>query len=327
MTQISFADAEHASKKKHTRREIFLQEMDVVIPWKAWVELIEPHYPVAGRGRRPYALESMLRVHLLQNFFNLSDPAMEDALYDTPCMRGFARLSLSEAIPDETTILNFRHLLEENDLAEDLFNQVNALLARKGLMLKRGSIVDATIIAAPSSTKNSTGERDPEMRQTKKGNQWHFGMKAHIAVDADSGLVHTVTTTPANEADVEQVVDLLHGKEEQVWADAGYRGAQTRVSKADLQWHIAARPSDMARMPEGRAKTRAQKQEHRKASVRAKVEHPFRVIKRQFGLVKVRFKGLTKNTAHVITLFALSNLWMARKKLMAVMGVVRAQAA
>jgi IS5 family transposase len=164
------------------------------------------------------------------------------------------------------------------------------------------------------------------MHQTKKGNQWHFGMKAHIAVDADSGLVHTVTTTAANEADVEQVADLLHGKEEQVWADSGYRGAQTRVSKTDLQWHIAARPSDMAKMPEGRAKTRAKKQEHRKASVRAKVEHPFRVIKCQFGLVKVRFKGLAKNTAHVITLFARSNLWMARKKLMAMMGVVRAQA-
>ena len=327
MDQISFADAEYAGKRKKTRREVFLEEMELVVPWQGLLKLIEPHYPTAGRGRRPYPLESMLRVHLMQNWFALSDPAMEEALYEIASLRSFAHLSLSEPIPDETTILNFRHLLEENDLAEDILKVVNALLARKGLLLKRGSIVDATIIAAPSSTKNSTGERDPEMRQTKKGNQWHFGMKAHIAVDADSGLVHTVTTTPANEADVEQVVDLLHGKEEQVWADAGYRGAQTRVSKADLQWHIAARPSDMARMPEGRAKTRAQKQEHRKASVRAKVEHPFRVIKRQFGLVKVRFKGLTKNTAHVITLFALSNLWMARKQLMAMMGVVRVQRA
>ena len=187
--------------------------------------------------------------------------------------------------------------------------------------------MDATIIAAPSSTKNSTGKRDPEMHQTQKGNQWHFGMKAHIAVDAESGLVHTVTTTAANESDVGQIADLLHGKEEQVWADSGYRGAAKRVARDDLQWHIAARPSDIAKLPDGRVKERVQKQEHRKASVRAKVEHPFRVIKRQFGLTKVRFKGLAKNTAHVVTLFALSNLWMARKKLMALMGEVRAKPA
>jgi transposase, IS5 family len=327
MSQISFADAEYAGKRKKTRREIFLQEMELVVPWKALVKLIEPHYPVAGRGRRPYPLESILRVHLMQNWFALSDPAMEEALYEIASLRSFARLNLTEPIPDETTILNFRHLLEENDLAEDILKLVNAHLARKGLLLKRGSIVDATIIAAPSSTKNNSGERDPEMHQTKKGNQWHFGMKAHIAVDAESGLVHTVTTTAANEADVEQVADLLHGKEEQVWADSGYRGAQKRVERDGLQWHIAARPSDIAKMPDGRAKTRVQKQEHRKASVRAKVEHPFRVIKRQFGLVKVRFKGLAKNTAHVITLFALSNLWMARRQLMKMMGEVRAKTA
>jgi IS5 family transposase len=235
-------------------------------------------------------------------------------------LRNFAGLDLREAIPDETTILNFRHLLEEYDLAEDILKQVNTHLTRKGLLLKRGSIVDATIIAAPSSTKNAEGERDPEMHQTKKGNQWHFGMKAHIGVDADSGLVHTITTTPANESDVEQVADLLHGKEEHVYADSGYRGAASRVDREDLQWHIAARPSDIAKMAEGRAKARVQKQEHRKASVRAKVEHPFRVIKRQFGLLKVRFRGLEKNTAHVITLFALSNLWMARRRLIAMTG-------
>ncbi len=327
MSQISFADAEYAGKRKKTRREIFLEEMELVVPWKALVKLIAPFYPVAGRGRRPSPLDTMLRVHLMQNWFTLSDPAMEEALYEIASLRSFARLSLNEPIPDETTILNFRHLLEANDLAEDILKQVNALLARKGLMLQRGSIVDATIIAAPSSTKNSTGERDPEMYQTKKGNQWHFGMKAHIAVDADSGLVHTVTTTAANEADVEQVADLLHGKEEQVWADSGYRGAPKRIKRDDLQWNIAARPSDIAKMPEGRAKTRVQKQEHSKASVRAKVEHPFRVIKRQFGLMKVRFKGLAKNTAHVTTLFALSNLWMARRQLIAMMGKVRAKPA
>ena len=323
---MSFADAEHAGKRKKTRREVFLQEMEQVVPWEALLAVIRPHYPVAGRGRHPYALEAMLRVHLMQNWFALSDPGVEEALSEIASMRAFAGLGL-EAIPDETTILNFRHLLEENDLAEDIFKQVNAHLAKKGLMLKRGSIVDATIIAAPSSTKNASGERDPEMHQTKKGNQWHFGMKAHIGVDADSGLVHTVSTTAANEADVEQVADLLHGREAAVWADSGYRGAQSRVGREALEWHIAARPSDIAKMPESKAKTRLQKQEHRKASVRAKVEHPFRVIKRQFGLAKVRFKGLAKNTAHVVTLFALSNLWMARKKLLAMMGQVRPQMA
>lgn len=325
MSQISFADAEQAGKRKKTRREVFLGEMELVVPWKAMLKVIEPHYPVAGRGRRPYAMESMLRVHLMQNWFALSDPAMEEALYEIASLRTFAKLDLN-ALPDETTILNFRHMLKQSDLAEDIFKQVNAHLARKGLLLKKGSIVDATIIAAPSSTKNSTGERDPEMHQTKKGNQWHFGMKAHIAVDAQSGLVHTVTTTAANEADVEQVADLLHGKERDVWADSGYRGAQTRVNKP-VNWHIAARPSDIAKLPEGRRQDKARKQEHRKASVRAKVEHPFRVIKRQFGLTKVRFKGLAKNTAHVVTLFALSNLWMARKQLIALMGQVRPKAA
>jgi IS5 family transposase len=323
MDQMSFADAEYAGKRKKTRREVFLEEMEQVVPWKALLKVIEPHYPVAGRGRRPYALEAMLRVHLMQNWFALSDPAMEEALYEIASLRNFAGLKLSEPIPDETTILNFRHMLEESDLAEDIFKQVNALLARKGLLLKRGSIVDATIIAAPSSTKNEQGERDPEMHQTKKGNQWYFGMKAHIGVDADSGLVHTVTTTAANEADVEQVADLLHGKEQQVWADSGYRGAQDRVAR-EVTWHIAARPSDIAKLPEGTAKARLQRQEHRKASMRAKVEHPFRVIKRQFGLMKVRFKGLQKNTQHLLTLFALSNLWMARRQLM---GVVRPQTA
>ena len=327
MSQISFAEAEYAGKRKKTRRESFLEEMELVVPWKPLLKVIEPHYPTAGRGRRPYPLESILRVHRRQNWFTYSDPAMEEALYEIASLRAFAHLSLTEPIPDETIILNFLHLLEENDLAEDILKLVNSHLARKGLLLKRGSIVDATIIAAPSSTKNAEGQRDPEMHQTKKGNQWYFGMKAHIAVDADSGLVHTVTTTAANEADVEQVADLLHGKEEHVYADSGYRGAQSRMSRDDLQWHIAARPSDIAKMPEGRAKAKVQKQEHRKASVRAKVEHPFRVIKRQFGLVKVRFRGLQKNTAHVITLFALSNFWMARHRLIAMLGAVRPKAA
>jgi IS5 family transposase len=262
----------------------------------------------------------MLRVHLMQNWFGLSDPAMEEALYEITPMRTFAGLTLTKAIPDETTILNFRHLLEANELAPEILRRVNAYLSRKGLMLKRGSIVDATIIAAPSSTKNAEGERDPEMHQTKKGNQWHFGMKAHIGVDADSGLVHTVTTTPANEADVEVVDELLHGKEAVVHADSGYTGADKRVRRKNLEWQIAAKRGRIKAMADGREKRRLEKIEKAKASVRAKVEHPFRVIKRQFGLMKVRFRGLAKNTAHVITLFALSNLWMARRRLLAMMG-------
>jgi IS5 family transposase len=320
MSQISFGDAEYAGKRKKTRREIFLEEMEQVVPWKSLLNLIEPCYPIAGRGRHPYPLETMLRVHLMQNWFGLSDPAMEEALYEITPMRGFGRLSLTQPIPDETTILNFRHLLEANELAPEILSRVNAYLSRKGLMLKRGSIMDATIIAAPSSTKNAEGERDPEMHQTKKGNQWHFGMKAHIGVDADSGLVHTVTTTPANEADVEVVDELLHGKEEVVHADSGYTGADKRVERKNLTWQIAAKRGRIKAMADGRAKRTLEKIERAKASVRAKVEHPFRVIKRQFGLSKVRFRGLAKNTAHVITLFALSNLWMARRRLLAMTG-------
>lgn len=325
MSQISFGDAEYAGKRKQTRREVFLSEMEQVVPWKVLLKLIEPFYPIAGRGRHPYPLDTMLRVHLMQNWFGLSDPAMEEALYEITPMRAFARLSLTEPIPDETTILNFRHLLEINELAPEILSRVNAYLARKGLLLKRGSIVDATIIAAPSSTKNAEGERDPEMHQTKKGNQWHFGMKAHIGVDADSGLVHTVTTTAANEADVEQIEELLHGKEAVVHADAGYTGAQTRIERQGVRWEIAAKRGRIKAMKDGRKKRALERIEKRKASIRAKVEHPFRVIKRQFGLIKVRFRGLAKNTAHVITLFALSNLWMARRRLLAMTGALRPQ--
>jgi IS5 family transposase len=320
MDQLSFGDSEYAAKKKTTRREVFLAEMDQVVPWSSLLKVIEPFYPVAGRGRRPYALQTMLRVHLMQNWFGLSDPAMEEALYEIGSMRLFAKLSLTQAIPDETTILNFRRLIETNELAPAIFDKVNAHLTRRGLMLKRGSIVDATIIAAPSSTKNATGERDPEMHQTKKGNQWHYGMKAHVGVDVDSGLVHTVVTTAANEADVEVVNELLTGKEKIVHADAGYTGADKRVTRKNLTWAIAARRGKLNAMPEGRMKKRLLAAEKAKASIRARVEHPFRVIKRQFGYAKVRFRGLVKNTAQVLTLFALSNLWMARKQLLGSTG-------
>jgi IS5 family transposase len=212
-----------------------------------------------------------------------------------------------------------------NELAPEILGRVNAYLTRQKLMFKQGTIVDATIIPAPSSTKNAEGKRDPEMHQTKKGNQWFFGMKAHIGVDSQSGLVHTVVTTPANEADVEVVDELLHGKEATVHADAGYTGADKRVVRKKLTWHIAAKRGRVKAMPEGRKKAAVEKRETAKASIRARVEHPFRVIKRQFGLAKVRFRGLAKNTAHVITLFALSNLWMARKKLLATTGALRPQ--
>jgi IS5 family transposase len=321
--QLSFGDAEYAGKRKQTRREIFLMEMDQVVPWKSLLSLIEPVYPVAGNGRPPYPLATMLRIHLMQNWFGLSDPAMEEALYEVASMRQFAGLSLTRPIPDETTILNFRHLLETYDLAAEIFARINAYLGRKGLLLKRGSMVDATIVTAPSSTKNADGERDPEMRQTRKGKQYFFGMKAHIGADVDSGLVHTVVATAANEADIAVVDELLHGKEQVVYADAGYTGADKRVAKKNLQWQIAARPSRIRAMPEGRQKCAAKKAETDKARIRAFVEHPFRVIKRQFGYTKVRFKGLAKNTAQLVTLFALSNLWMARKKLLSMTGEMR----
>lgn len=325
MTQLSFGDAEYAGKRKRTRREVFLAEMDQVVPWKSLLNLIEPLYPVAGRGRHPYPLATMLRIHLMQNWFGLSDPAMEEALYEVASMRQFAGLSLTRAIPDETTILNFRRLLEVNDLAVAIFTRINAHLTRQGLLLRRGSMVDATIIAAPSSTKNADGQRDPEMHSTSKGKQWYFGMKAHIGADVDSGLVHTVVTTPANEADIEVVDELLHGKEEVTYADAGYTGAQHRVARRGMRWEIAARRGRIQALPAGRHKRQVEKAEQRKASIRARVEHPFRVVKRQFGFVKVRFKGLAKNTAQIVTLFALANLWLVRKKLLALTGGLRPQ--
>lgn len=319
MNQLTFGDLEYAGKRKRTRREAFLQEMDQVVPWAQLLALIEPHYPKAGRGRRPYPLASMLRIHLMQNWFGLSDPGMEEALYEIVPLRQFARLPLTGALPDETTVLNFRRLLEKHELAPQLLQVVNAHLGSKGLTLREGTIVDATIIHAPSSTKNADKARDPEMHQTRKGQQWYFGMKAHIGVDMHSGLVHTVTTTAANAADVTQVEHLLHGKEKIVHGDAGYTGAQHRVPR-NLEWNIAEKRGRVKAMPEGALKEATQALETLKARLRARVEHPFRVIKRQFGFTKVRFRGLAKNTAQILTLFALSNLWMARRELMVTTG-------
>ena len=321
--QLSFGDAEGLGSRKRTRREVFLAEMDQVVPWKALLALIEPHYPKLGRpGRQPYPLATMLRIHFLQQWYALSDPAMEEALYDTPAMRRFAQIGGLADIPDETTILNFRRLLETHDLAEKLFQQVNAHLARKGLSLRSGTIVDATIINAPSSTKNADGERDPAMHQTKKGNQWFFGMKAHIGVDDASGLVHHVACTAANVSDVTQAHKLLHGKEDTVFGDSGYTGVGKReeLSAAKAVFLIAEKPSTIKAMKTKREQREARTLERLKASVRAKVEHPFRVIKQQFGYIKVRYRGIAKNAAQVLTLFALSNLWMSRRRLLPAAG-------
>ncbi|KGU50778.1 transposase [Xanthomonas phaseoli pv. phaseoli] len=318
--QLTFGDAEALGKRKQSRREIFLAEMEQVVPCQQLLGLIAPHYPVSGRsGRQPYALATMLRIHLLQQWYALSDPAMEEALHEIPTVRRFAQLGGLDDIPDETKILNFRRLLETHGLAARMLEAVNAHLARKGQGLRSGTIVDATLIAVPSSTKNTHRARDPEMHQTRKGNQWYFGMKAHIGVDEFSGLVHHVHCTAANVADDVTVMHtLLHGKEDSVFGDSGYTGAEKRDELQDCEaaLFIAARPSTIQALGNKRERAREQRCEHFKASVRAKVEHPFRVIKRQFGYTKVSYRGLAKNTAQVLTLFALSNLWMVRRQLL-----------
>ena len=307
---------------KRTRKREFLEQMDRVVPWAELNELIAPYAPEGRRGRPPFSVATMLRIHFMQQWFTLSDPAMEEALHDTPLLRDFAALSWDTRLPDETTILRFRHLLEKHKLAAQMFELVNERLRAQGLLLKAGTVVDATLIAAPSSTKNAGGQRDPEMHQSKKGNQWYFGMKAHIGVDAESGLVHTVKGTAGNISDVVEANSLLHGQEQVVFADSGYQGAHKRAdAKPGVNWQVARRPS--SRKPfenAGKLGRLIDEIEHLKASARAKVEHPFRVIKRQFGHVKVRYRGLKKNTAQLMTLFALSNLWMVRKTLLALDG-------
>jgi IS5 family transposase len=304
---------------KRTRKREFLEEMQRVVPWSELIALIEPHYPKAKTGRPPMGVATMLRVHFLQQWFGLSDPAMEEALHDVPLYREFADLEgPMRRLPDESTILRFRRLLETHGLAAQILATINRVLQERGLMLRSGTVVDATLISAPSSTKNMTGERDPEMRQAKKGNNWYFGMKAHIGADAESGLVHTVIGTPANTNDVTQAEALLHGEEEIGFGDAGYQGAHKRPESTLKNWHIAMRPGKRKALDLNDPRDAICNEiERLKASVRAKVEHPFRVIKRQFGFTKVRYRGLAKNTAQLETLFALSNLWMARRKLMA----------
>jgi transposase, IS5 family len=313
---------------KRTRKREFLAQMERVVPWVALVELVAPYAPEGKKGRPPFPVETMLRVHFMQQWFTLSDPAMEEALHDVPLFREFAGLGWGSRLPKKSTILRFRHLLEKHKLADQILAVVNDLLRDKGLLLKTGTVVDATLISAPSSTKNASAERDPEMHQTKKGNQWYFGMKAHIGVDAESGLVHTVRGTAANVNDVVEANSLLHGQETDVFADAGYQGAAKRPdAKPAVNWHVAMRPGKRRALDKNKVVDSLIDQVERlKASVRAKVEYPFRVIKRQFGHVKVRYRGLKKNTAQLTTMFALSNLWMARKKLLVLDGQLRSKA-
>jgi len=304
---------------KRTRKREFLDEMNLVVPWAELVALVTPFAPEGRRGRPPFAVQTMLRIHFMQQWFGLSDPAMEEALHDVPLYREFTGLdSWTTRLPDESTILRFRHLLDKHKLAAQMLVVINDMLRDKGLMLRAGTVVDATLIAAPSSTKNAGGTRDPEMHQTKKGNQWYFGMKAHIGADAESGLVHTVRGTAANVHDVVEANSLLHGDESDAFGDAGYQGAHKRAdAQSRVDWHVAMRPGKRAALDKSRPIGAMTDQVERiKASIRAKVEHPFRVIKRQFGFAKVRYRGLTKNTAQLTTLFALSNLWMARGQLM-----------
>jgi IS5 family transposase len=299
---------------KKTRRELFLEEMEQVVPWKDLCALIEPHYPKAGNGRPPVGVERMLRIYFLQQWFNLSDPGVEETLYDSAVMRQFAGIDLGrEPVPDETTVCKFRHLLEEHNLGGEMLETVNLYLQSKGVRITTGTIVDATLIHAPSSTKNREEKRDPEMHQTRKGKQWYFGMKAHVGVDSKSKLIHTAVVTPANVADSTVLPELLHGEETRVWGDQGYVGQKQVIHecapRADDWTHRRYRYKNRIDEVE-RAKNR------RKSSVRSKVEHVFGVMKLKFGFTKVRYRGLDKNANRLFATCALVNLFMVRKKLL-----------
>ena len=326
--QLSFASYEFAQKKRVTRREKFLGEMERVVPWTRLEALIEPKYPTGGRvGRQPIGVARMLRMYFLQQWFGLADEALEDAIYDSQSMREFVGIDLArESVPDATTLLKFRRLLEEHGLTAKLFEGINAHLAERGLLLREGTMVDATIIAASPSTKNKDHARDPEMHQTKKGNEWHFGMKAHIGADAESGLVHSLHTTAANESDVAHTHEVLHGEEAMAFLDAGYTGVEKRPEvvqaqaegkiRGDIEWNVAKRRSTITKMAEGTLKTLTKALERVKAQIRSKVEHPFHVVKNLFHYKKVRYKGLAKNKAQLYSLFALANLVIAKRRLL-----------
>src|SRR5271168_2147488 len=311
--QLTFSSTGFERYGKTTRRAAFLSEMERVAPWADMCALIAPFYPKPGNGRPPVGLERMLRIYFLQQWFNLSDPGIEEALYDSATMRDFARIDLGrEPAPDETTICRFRHLLESHDLGRRLFEEVHRHLEANGLKVSTGTIVDATIIHAPSSTKNADQTRDPEMHQTRKGKQWFFGMKAHIGVDSKHAIVHSLCSTAASVADKHMLADLLHGKERKVWGDGAYQGQGKTMREA------APRAQDMTSR-RTRYKQRVDELERtknrNKARIRAKVEHPFRILKRVFGFVKVRFRGLKKNHDHLCAAFALVNVYLHRRRL------------
>jgi transposase, IS5 family len=317
--QGSFLQAEYACKKKPTRRDKFLAEMEEVVPWARLVQRLQPLYPKGERGRPPIGLERMLRVYFVQQWYGLADEAVEDAFYDSQALRGFAGIDLNrDPVPDATTVLRFRHWLEQHELTKALFDEVGVMLAERGLLMRQGTIVDATIIAAPASTKNKAKARDPEMHQTKKGNQWHFGMKAHIGVDVASGVVHSLTGTAANAADITQMAAVLHGQEEAVFADAGYTGAAKRSEHAEreVSWNIAVKRGIIKALPQV-LRDLAEAEERALAQVRAWVEHPFHIVKNLFRHKKLRYRGLAKNTAQLHTLFALANLMIVKKTLLA----------
>jgi transposase, IS5 family len=314
MKQQTFASQLRFEKYgRKSRRELFLDEMDLVVPWVELEALVEPHYPKAGNGRRPVGLAIMLRTYFMQQWFNLSDPGVEEAFYESATLRRFAGVDLGVApAPDETTVLRFRHLLEKHDLCGAMLDAVNLHLAARGIRIATGTIVDATIIHAPSSTKNASKERDPAMHQTKKGNQWYFGLKAHIGVDAKEGTVHSVVTSAANVSDVHMLPDLLHGEERKVWGDGGYQGQTQAIRQA------APKAQDMTCK---RTKFKnyvdevAKKKNTTKSKVRAKVEHVFRILKHVFGFEKVRYRGIAKNHHRLCANFALINLYLHRKRL------------
>ena len=310
--QRTFASMAWSAKGKVTRRERFLAEMDAVIPWARLIELIEPHYPKAGNGRQPLGLEKMLRIYFLQQWFNLSDPQAEDAIYDSESMRRFARVELGDdVVPDESTILRFRHLLERHGLTKAIFDEIRDLLEARGLFLRAGTIVDATIIAAPSSTKNATGTRDPEMKQTRKGKSWHFGMKLHVGTDP-RGIVHSLTATDAAAADITQIPMLLHGEEKEVFGDQAYWKEADRRAFAmrGVRYRINRRPSTTPLSERWRMINRA------RSRARACGEHAFRVVKQLWGFTRVRYRGLAKNLARAQTMFALANLYQLRRELL-----------
>ena len=319
MKQISlFVSGFRGKPGKITKREKFLSEMDQVIPWARLVKVIEPFYPKASNGRPPMGLAKMLRIYFLQQWYNLSDPAAEEALYDSETMRRFVGIENGQdTIPDESTICLFRHLLEEHRLPDRIFAEVKALLTERGLMMHQGTIVDATIINAPSSTKNEKKERDPEMHQTKKGNQWYFGMKAHTGVDKDSGLVHTVAVSAANLHDSQAMDDLLHGQETALWGDSAYQSKERQQTAEEngLAWHVNVKASRHRALTENE-----RKQNRERSRARTIVEHPYRIVKVLWGHTKVRYKGLLKNALQFFTLFALANVYHARRKLLPVMG-------